>query len=1155
MAKERAGAGNGNAGNAGRQAAQAVGDVTETASAGLRKLRGDWADFAGDLLGPVMVLASGGTKAQAIWSGFQNVFVTRVLGPLGMVVGAATGFLLVSKKLVAEWKEMGVRSAKAIETLTLQFKPLLGSMELAKQRAREVFAFSVKSPFKFGDLAEGNKILESLTRGALATKDGMELVGDAAAVAGADFSDTARQVGRLYDGLMSGRPVGEAAFRLQELGLISGQTRTQIEAMQEANAAGSAVWEVARKDLERTKGAMETLSQSLEGLESTYEDTRTQLEAGFGQGFMEGEKASIKSATAVMEAMTPVAEYLGRNIGQLDEWWQRLKARVVESLTGFAGFKDVVSGAAVAMTGFAAAVVLAVGGKLGEFALGIRNIAAGQKALAAATAAASGMETVAAFVTSKLTAAKNELILALRAITAGNALAAGSHLRTAVAEAVAAARTNGLAAAQVVLRGALRLTWMAARMVAASLWQVAVAMVATPAGQLALLLVAAGGAMLHFYTAAKKAREEMEAYAASAKAVVDSLRLQAEEIRTVADLRKAEADAVLKLADAYAELYAANEAGDGRRMSIARKKVEEVKGLLNAIRGKRGKTELSAEEIDREDARKARGKEATRAAGEDEAARGETSALEVARRRKAEGDAKEAEARKAEAAEKKIQQQQDAARSALADSSVEEGALKARRKKLAHELTLRGMAPADTVAGREKALMLDELKIVREKLDLIQKTRAAREAEISGLALSGDSELARLNEQLGIYEELAAARKRVLEAEAAEGQKSDKTKTDEIVAEMEQKAKDTRDAREALKKTEIRAGRAGVGSWGRIDQQNHQRRVKEIKDTRDEDLDPVAKAERERAVRDAELALAQGRVDAEAKIADLRLKGYEQENAALNAEEEKLRLAEEQLRNRKEMTAAAEADFAQQRGILSERRSALEREAGMRREEMDTALQLAMLKRRSEAARERGSQEESKRLKEQADKIEEIRARRDAENESNALPEGQRGDYVDRRMEEWRQAREEENARQEKERQRAMDETGAGRNTAAAEIRARMEEIKGNGESAKKIREEAARVQDKVDRARKADEYRKMGYTDKQADSMATKDVKQAQLGRMMDELMPGGGNTLVAGALTEVGGGGNVYGGNQERSVKLLERIAKAVEDANDPSKVDIGW
>ena len=179
--------------------------------AGLGKMKAEWLDFMGNLMDPVLVLAAGGTKVQAAWAGIRGVMLTRVLGPLGMVAGAATSFLLVTRKLIGEWKTLGMTSSKEIERLTLQFKPLLGSMALAKKRAKELFTFGKDTPFEFPDVATGGKMLEALTRGALSTKKGMTLVGDAAAVAGVSFSEMSQNVGRLYDGLASGRPVGMVA--------------------------------------------------------------------------------------------------------------------------------------------------------------------------------------------------------------------------------------------------------------------------------------------------------------------------------------------------------------------------------------------------------------------------------------------------------------------------------------------------------------------------------------------------------------------------------------------------------------------------------------------------------------------------------------------------------------------------------------------------------------------------------------------------------------------------------------------------------------------------------------------------------------------------------------------------------------------------------
>jgi len=69
------------------------------------------------------------------------------------------------------------------------------------------------------------------------------------------------------------------------------------------------------------------------------------------------------------------------------------------------------------------------------------------------------------------------------------------------------------------------------------------------------------------------------------------------------------------------------------------------------------------------------------------------------------------------------------------------------------------------------------------------------------------------------------------------------------------------------------ASGAGVDGWEARQAQDAQRRVQEIKGERRKNLDPVADEEPAREVRDAELALAQARVESESQIAGLRLKG------------------------------------------------------------------------------------------------------------------------------------------------------------------------------------------------------------------------------------------------------------------------------------------
>src|ERR1035437_349869 len=141
--------------------------------AGLAKMKTEWLDFMGNLLQPIAILAAGGSKVSAAWYGVRDVFLTKILGPLGMVAGAATSFLLVTKKLVTEWKNLGMGGAKEIERITVQFKPLMGSMALAKKKAKDLFEFGKDTPFDFPDVANGGRMLETLTRGALSTSKGM----------------------------------------------------------------------------------------------------------------------------------------------------------------------------------------------------------------------------------------------------------------------------------------------------------------------------------------------------------------------------------------------------------------------------------------------------------------------------------------------------------------------------------------------------------------------------------------------------------------------------------------------------------------------------------------------------------------------------------------------------------------------------------------------------------------------------------------------------------------------------------------------------------------------------------------------------------------------------------------------------------------------
>ena len=189
-----------------------------------------------------------------------------------------------------------IDAAAQMETLKTAFIPLLGSADAAQNRIEELAKFAASTPFELPEIAKASRTLETLTRGALATGDGLRLVGDIAAGTNQPFEEVATTIGRLYDGLQSGRPVGEAMQRLQELGAVSGETRTQIEELSKAGKNTEA-WLVAEEALNRFNGSMQLQSGTWTGLLSTLSDNITNAYAKFGEPPAWAEYRSILDET------------------------------------------------------------------------------------------------------------------------------------------------------------------------------------------------------------------------------------------------------------------------------------------------------------------------------------------------------------------------------------------------------------------------------------------------------------------------------------------------------------------------------------------------------------------------------------------------------------------------------------------------------------------------------------------------------------------------------------------------------------------------------------------------------------------------------------------------------------------------------------------
>jgi hypothetical protein len=204
-----------------------------------------------------------------------------------------------------------IDAAAQMETLKTAFIPLLGSADAAQNRIEELAKFAASTPFELPEIAKASRTLETLTRGALATGDGLRLVGDIAAGTNQPFEEVATTIGRLYDGLQSGRPVGEAMQRLQELGAVSGETRTQIEELSKAGKNTEA-WLVAEEALNRFNGSMQLQSGTWTGLLSTLSDNITNAYAKFGAPIIDKLKPYLQGIIASVEILTEKAGQLGK---------------------------------------------------------------------------------------------------------------------------------------------------------------------------------------------------------------------------------------------------------------------------------------------------------------------------------------------------------------------------------------------------------------------------------------------------------------------------------------------------------------------------------------------------------------------------------------------------------------------------------------------------------------------------------------------------------------------------------------------------------------------------------------------------------------------------------------------------------------------------
>ncbi|AZS15368.1 hypothetical protein [Paenibacillus lutimineralis] len=240
-------------------------------------------------------------------TGVIKKITSALTSPLAMlgVGGGVAGVTTVGLDMVMQ--EQGITSA---------FKVMLGSAEAAAQRVQELTAFAGKTPYKREEIYEASRVLQVFTGNALSTGEGLKMVGDIAAGTKQEFGDVALWVGRLYDALKSGRPVGEMTSRLQEMGAIGGDARAGIEALAESGLKIDKTWPLVTQAFGKFDGMMEDMSGNLQNL-------LLGTKSFFTQNVVKRWGYGIESALG--PALKKFREWRGENketIASIGEWFE-----------------------------------------------------------------------------------------------------------------------------------------------------------------------------------------------------------------------------------------------------------------------------------------------------------------------------------------------------------------------------------------------------------------------------------------------------------------------------------------------------------------------------------------------------------------------------------------------------------------------------------------------------------------------------------------------------------------------------------------------------------------------------------------------------------------------------------------------------------------
>lgn len=255
------------------------------------------------------VIGAKDATANAIGSALARVrsFGASVLTNL-QNIRAGFGMLQTAASNAVEF----MRKAFAFESMTVQFKTLIGSMDEARAHMQMLQDLGNTPPFSLEEFAEASRSMLVMTEGVLGFKKSLELVGDAAAATGRPVQELAHEVGRAYAIIRDGQPITRATMALRNMGVLTPAVAKQMEDMQKAGEDNALIWKELEDALKRYKGAMAETEETGNGLIGAIGAEWDNTMRAFGEACLETAKDGLGGLLEWMREL--------RENGTIGEW-------------------------------------------------------------------------------------------------------------------------------------------------------------------------------------------------------------------------------------------------------------------------------------------------------------------------------------------------------------------------------------------------------------------------------------------------------------------------------------------------------------------------------------------------------------------------------------------------------------------------------------------------------------------------------------------------------------------------------------------------------------------------------------------------------------------------------------------------------------------